>query len=240
MFSNGLPLPLAGGSVSSDSDEVEVDDTPVALGVGAGAEGWAVGLGDEIADVGEPPATVDVTMVPVLMPVGSMTIGTTICSVLPSLSMVVLVIVVLTALVRSSSASSSWSSLSLVLVGSGATAVLEGGASRVVVVGSYVLETAAYASSTTSAGMVQPIASQYNSSGPRTSSRAQSSASHLETAHATALGRYEALLSLVWHMPERPSVHVATKCLRGQLTFSITAAVVYVTQAILPALRQAL
>jgi len=145
MFSKGLPLPLAGGAVSSDSDEVEVDNTPVALGVGAGAEGWAVGLGDEIADVGEPPATVDVMMVPVLMPVGSMTIGTTICSVLPSLSMVVLVIVVLTALVRSSSSSSSssWSSPSLVLVGSGAAAVLEGGASRVVVVGSYVLETAA-------------------------------------------------------------------------------------------------
>ncbi len=99
-------MPLAGGLVSSDpdGDDVEVSEGP---GDGAGAEGWALGLGDESVFISVPPAKVDVTMLPVLMCVGPMTIGMIICSVLPSPSVVVFVIVVLIVLVKSSSSSSS-------------------------------------------------------------------------------------------------------------------------------------
>lgn len=129
MFTKGLPSPLAGGSGSSDSDPVAdgggdaVDEAPA---VGAGAEGWAVSLRNDTADVGDAPATVDVTMLPVLMPVGFTTMGTTICNVLPSPSVVVRVIVVLTGLVKPSLSSSSLSLV--VVVGFGAAAVVVGGA----------------------------------------------------------------------------------------------------------------
>jgi len=116
IFSNGLPLPLAGGgSVSSDpdADDVCVKEAP---GVGTGAEGWAEGLGDEMVDTGALPATVDVTMLPVLICVGPMTMGTIICSVLPSPSVEVFVMVVLIALVKSAPASSC-SSVWVVVVG---------------------------------------------------------------------------------------------------------------------------
>jgi len=121
MFSNGLPLPLAGGGGASVSSDPDADDVCVkeAPGVGTGAEGWAEGLGDEIVDTGVPPATVDVMMLPVLICVGPMTIGTIICSVLPSPSVDVFVIVVLIALVRSAPASS-WSLVWVVVVGLGA------------------------------------------------------------------------------------------------------------------------
>jgi len=129
MFTKGLPSPLAGGSGSSDPDPVvdgggdAVDEAPA---VGAGAEGWAVSLRNDTADVGDAPATVDVTMLPVLMPVGFTTMGTTICNVLPSPSVVVRVIVVLTGLVKPSLSSSSLSLV--VVVGFGAAAVVVGGA----------------------------------------------------------------------------------------------------------------
>jgi hypothetical protein len=204
MFSNGLPLPLAGGAVSSDPDpdDVEVKEAP---GVGTGAEGWADGLGEEMVDFGVPSARVDVMMLPVLICVGPITIGTMICSVLPSLSVDVFVIVVLMELVKSSSTTSAWSSLWVVLVvGRGAAGFVAGTACVVACVvacgfgrGASLLDTASYAFSTASGGIVQPMASQYSSSGPRTSSMSHSSASHADTAHATALERYEALRSLV-------------------------------------------
>lgn len=133
MFTKGLPSPLAGGSGSSDPDPVAdeggdaVDEAPA---VGAGAEGWAVSLRNDTADVGDAPATVDVTMLPVLMPVGFTTIGTTICNVLPSPSVVVRVIIVLTGLVKPSLSSSSLSPVVVVVVvvGFGAAAVVVGGA----------------------------------------------------------------------------------------------------------------
>ena len=129
MFTKGLPSPLAGGSGSSDPDPVAdeggdaVDEAPA---VGVGAEGWAVSLRNDTADVGDAPATVDVTMLPVLMPVGFTTMGTTICNVLPSPSVVVRVIVVLTGLVKPSLSSSSLSLV--VVVGFSAAAVVAGGA----------------------------------------------------------------------------------------------------------------
>jgi hypothetical protein len=129
MFTKGLPSPLAGGSGSSDPDPVAdgggdaIDEAPA---VGAGAEGWAVSLRNDTADVGDAPATVDVTMLPVLMPVGFTTMGTTICNVLPSPSVVVRVIIVLTGLVKPSLSSSSLSLV--VVVGFSAAAVVAGGA----------------------------------------------------------------------------------------------------------------
>jgi len=144
IFSNGLPLPLAGGgSVSSDpdADDVCVKEAP---GVGTGAEGWAEGLGDEIVDTGVPPATVDVMMLPVLICVGPMTIGTIICSVLPSPSVEVFVMVVLIALVKSAPASSCSSVWVVVVGGLGAAgAGLVVGAACVGFGGSAVLATAA-------------------------------------------------------------------------------------------------
>jgi hypothetical protein len=85
-------LPFAGDSVSSAPD-ANVEE---ALCVGAGPETWAIELGnaavdDDISVELILPATVHVTVAPVLMPVGPNTIGTMICSIFPSLSVVVLV-----------------------------------------------------------------------------------------------------------------------------------------------------
>jgi hypothetical protein len=83
MFSNGLPLPFAGDSVSSEPD-ADVGDAPCVVG----PEAWAV---DGVSVGLVLPPTVDVMVAPVLMPVGPMTMGTMICSVLPSPSVVVFV-----------------------------------------------------------------------------------------------------------------------------------------------------
>lgn len=119
MFSKGLPLPLAGGSVSSDPDSRVEDGSAVGAGLGV----WAVGLGEAVVDkcalllwLRLLPPTVDVTMLPVLMEVGPMTIGTMICKVFPALSVVVSVMVVLTVLMRSSVSSLEYLSVVMVVV----------------------------------------------------------------------------------------------------------------------------
>jgi hypothetical protein len=92
MFSNGLPLPFAGLFVSSEPD-ADVEEAPCD---GAAPEAWAIELGDASVDDGVPvelmsSPRVDVMVDPVLMSVGPSTIGTMICSVLPSLSVVIFV-----------------------------------------------------------------------------------------------------------------------------------------------------
>ena len=125
MFSKGLPLPLAGGSVSSDPDSRVEDGSAVGAGLGV----WAVGLGEAVVDecalllcLRLLPPTVDVTMLPVLMEVGPMTIGTMICKVFPALSVVVSVMVVLTVLMRFSVSSLECLSVVVVVGGVGAGA----------------------------------------------------------------------------------------------------------------------
>lgn len=90
MFSKGLPLPFAAGRSVACEPAADVVGVDVRLDPsGVGAAGAAAE--DTVAWL----STVDVTVAPVLMPVGPITIGTTTCSVLPSPSVVVLVIVVL-------------------------------------------------------------------------------------------------------------------------------------------------
>ena len=100
MFWKGLPLPFAGLCVCR-GPAVGVEDgrdVGVALEVSAGLDD-AAAVGVTMAEVAFP-CTVDVMMVPVLMPVGPITMGTTTCSVFPLLSVVVCVIVVLIVLVK--------------------------------------------------------------------------------------------------------------------------------------------
>jgi hypothetical protein len=92
MFSNGLPLPLTGLFVSSEPG-ADVEEAPC---VDASPKARAIELGDAAVDdgvsvehVSRP--RVDVIVDPVLMPVGPNTIGTMICSILPSLSVIVFV-----------------------------------------------------------------------------------------------------------------------------------------------------
>jgi len=101
MFSNGLPLPFAGGSAFCEL--VGVATSCACVDVAAGP---AVGLGDAAADDGEsvavaPASKVEVTIFPVLVVFGPMTIGMIISSVFPSLSVVVLVSVVVMVLFKS-------------------------------------------------------------------------------------------------------------------------------------------
>jgi hypothetical protein len=103
MFSKGLPLPLAGGSAACEL----VDDAASCACVDVAA-GAAVGLGDAVADDGisvavavAPESKVEVTIFPVLVVFGPITIGMMISSVFPSLSVVVFVTVVVTVLFRS-------------------------------------------------------------------------------------------------------------------------------------------
>lgn len=96
MFSKGLPFPFAGGLVSLEPP-ADVED---ALCI-EDAACVGTGLSVELAR----PSTVEVTMSPVLIPVGPMTIGTMTWSVFPSLSVVVLVRVDLIVLVKSSPSS---------------------------------------------------------------------------------------------------------------------------------------
>ena len=98
MFSNGLPLPFDGGSAFCELVGVATSCACVDV-----AAGGAVGLGDAVADDGEsvavaPGSKVEVTILPVLVVLGPITIGIMISSVFPSLSVVVLVSVVVTVL----------------------------------------------------------------------------------------------------------------------------------------------
>jgi hypothetical protein len=129
MFSNGLPFPLAGGSVPSEPG-VAVESASC---VGPGLDSCALRLGDRGGDESAPaeliaPTIVDVTISPVLTPVGPITIGTRISSVLPSASILVSVAVVLVSLIESS-----LSLLSSVVVCRGALVIVDDWASRVVV-----------------------------------------------------------------------------------------------------------
>lgn len=164
MLSKGLPLPLAGRSVACDR-AADVDDG--VAGVSAGLNDPAVGVGDADMDADvlvelAPPFTVDVMALPVLMPVGPMTTGTTTWSVLPLASVVVLVMVVL-----------------LVLLWSFCLGSVEVRTRCVVCVGcSTISVAAAYAASMTCSGIGASMAAQYSWSGPRTSSSAHSAALH--------------------------------------------------------------
>jgi hypothetical protein len=98
MFSNGLPLPFDGGSACCEL--VGVATSCACVDVAAGP---AVGLGDAAADDGEsvavaPDSKVEVTILPVLVVLGPITMGIMISSVFPSLSVVVFVSVVVTVL----------------------------------------------------------------------------------------------------------------------------------------------
>ena len=100
IFSKGLPLLFE--TLPPEGGEVDVGATLCPwVDTGAGA---AVGLGEARADDGASVpfgSSVDVVILPVLIVLGPMTMGTMTSSVLPSLSVVVRVNVVVTVLFRS-------------------------------------------------------------------------------------------------------------------------------------------
>jgi hypothetical protein len=156
-------------------------------GVGAGEGASAGGLGKAAAGEEAPVevawlAMVEVDGAPVTMPPGPRIMGMTICKVRPSW-VVVLVKVERMVLVKSRESSARLVDL-YSLLGS-----CDGAGLRVDCGVSWSPSAAACAMSMTLAGIGLLMAAQYSWSGARTKSRVHFSASHVDAAHETALGR---------------------------------------------------